>query len=78
MYRGALVSGFVNISVYFNKLANNFKPLDRFFKRIKILLVIQTENLSATSSLSDPLLVLSAIHCSTSGDDSRKLGGSLF
>ena len=44
MYHGALVSGFVNISVYFNKLANNFKPLDRFFKRIKILLVIQTEN----------------------------------
>ena len=44
MYRGALVSGFVNISVYFNKLASNFKPLDRFFKRIKILLVIQTEN----------------------------------
>ena len=44
MYLGALVSGFVNISVDFNKLANNFKPLDRFFKRIKILLVIQTEN----------------------------------
>ena len=43
MYRGALVSGFVNISVYFNKLANNFKLLDRFFKRIKILLVIQTK-----------------------------------
>ena len=45
MYRDTLVSGFVNISVYFNKLANNFKPLDRFFKRIKILLVIQTEPL---------------------------------
>ena len=44
MYRGDPVSGFVNISIYFNKLANNFKPLDRFFKRIKILLVIQTEN----------------------------------
>ena len=44
LYHGALVSGFVNISVCFNKLANNFKPLDRFFKRIKILLVIQTEN----------------------------------
>ena len=44
MYRGALVSSFVNISVYFNKLANNFKPLDKFFKIIKILLVIQTEN----------------------------------
>ena len=25
MHRGALVSGFVNILVYFNKLANNFK-----------------------------------------------------
>ena len=25
MYRGALVSGNVNISVYFNKLANNCK-----------------------------------------------------
>ena len=24
MYRSALVSGFVNILVYFNKLANNF------------------------------------------------------
>ena len=32
MYQDTLVSGFVNISVYFNKLANNFKPLDRFFK----------------------------------------------
>ena len=40
MYPGTLVSGFANISVYFNKLANNFKPVDRFFKRIKILLVI--------------------------------------
>ena len=41
MYRGTLVSGFANISVYFNKLANNFmKPLDKCFKRIKILLVI--------------------------------------
>ena len=44
MYRGVLVSGFVNISVYFKKLANNFKPNDRFFKRVKILLVTQTEN----------------------------------
>ena len=44
MYRDTVVSGFVNISVYFNKLANKLKPLDRFFKRIKILLVIQTEN----------------------------------
>ena len=43
MYRDTLVSGFVNISVYFNKLANNSKPHDKFFKRIKILLVIQTE-----------------------------------
>ena len=55
MYREILVSGFVNISVSLNKSANNFKPLDRFFKRIKILLVIQTENLSATSSFSYPL-----------------------
>ena len=31
MYRGALVSGNVNISVYFNKLANNFKSFDIFF-----------------------------------------------
>ena len=38
MYPGTLVSGFANISVYFNKLVNNFKPLDGFFKRIKILL----------------------------------------
>ena len=37
MYQSALVSGFVNILVYFKKLANNFKPLDRFFKKIKIL-----------------------------------------
>ena len=44
MYRGAFDSSFVNISVYFNKLANNIKPNDRFFKRIQILLVIQTEN----------------------------------
>ena len=48
MYPGTLVSGFANISVYFNKLANNFKPLDRFFERIKILLVILLhENFSA-------------------------------
>ena len=33
-YQGALVSGFVIISVYFTKLANN----------LQILLVIQTEN----------------------------------
>ena len=44
MYQGALVSRLVNISVYFTKLANNFQPNDRFFKRIQILLVIQTEN----------------------------------
>ena len=43
-YQGTLVSVFVNILVYFTKLANNFKPNDRFFKRIQILLVIQTEN----------------------------------
>ena len=36
MYWGALVSGNVNISVYFNKLANNFKT-DRFLKKIKNL-----------------------------------------
>ena len=40
MYHGALVSGFANISVYFNKLMNNID----FFKKIKILLVIQTKN----------------------------------
>ena len=78
MYRGTLVSAFVNILVYFNRLVTNFKPNDRFFKRIQILLIIQTENQSATSSLSDPLLMLSAIHCSSSGDDSRKLCRSLF
>ena len=44
MYQGALESRLVNISVYFTKLANNFQPNDRFFKRIQILLVIQTEN----------------------------------
>ena len=40
----------------------------------------RTENQSATSSFSDPLLMLSAIHCSTSGDDSNefKTGKSLF
>ena len=38
MYRGALVSGFVNISVYFNKLL-----LDRFFKKNNILLVIRAD-----------------------------------
>ena len=43
-YQSALVSGFVNILVYFTELANNFKPNDTFFKRIQILLVIQTEN----------------------------------
>ena len=50
MYRGALVSGFVNISVYFNKLL-----LDRFFKKINILLVIREDYQSATSSFSDPV-----------------------
>ena len=34
-YEGALVSGSVNISVYFTKLANNFKPNDRFFKEFR-------------------------------------------
>ena len=78
MYHGALVSGFVNISVYFNKLVNNLNHLIDFFIKIKSLLVIQSENSSATSSLSDQSLMLSAIHCSTSEDDSIKLGGSLF
>ena len=78
MYHGTLVSGFVNISVYFNKLVNNLNHLIDFLKKIKILLVIQSENSSATSSLSDQSLMLSAIHCSTSEDDSRKLGGRLF
>ena len=44
MYRGTLVSSFVNILVYFNKLVTNFKLNDRFFKRIQILLLIETEN----------------------------------
>ena len=44
MYHGALVSGFVSISVYFNKLVNNLNHLIDFFKNIKILLVIQSEN----------------------------------
>ena len=56
MYQGTLVNCFVNILVYFNKLATNFKPNNRFFKRIQIFLIIQTENKSATSSFSDPLL----------------------
>ena len=38
MYHGALVSGFVNISVYFNKLVNNLNHLIDLFKKIKILL----------------------------------------
>ena len=45
MYQGALVSGDVNISVYFTKLANNFKPNDRFFKRIQILLNLTIDSL---------------------------------
>ena len=44
MYHGALVNGFVNISVYLSKLVNNLTRLIDFFKKIKILLVIQTEN----------------------------------
>ena len=46
MYHGALVSGFVNISVYFNKLVNNLNHLIHSFKNINILviLVIQSEN----------------------------------
>ena len=38
MYQGALVSGFVNISVYFNKLL-----FDRFLNKFNILLVIRAE-----------------------------------
>ena len=38
----------------------------------------RTENYSATSPFSDPLVMLSAIHCSTSGDDSREICGSLL
>ena len=37
IYRGALVKGFVKISLYFNKFANNFEPHDRFLKKIKTL-----------------------------------------
>ena len=61
MYHGALVSGFVNISVYFNKLVNMLNHLIDSFKKTKILLVIQSENQSATSSLSDQSLMLSLI-----------------
>ena len=39
MYHGALVSGFVNILVYFNKLVNNLKRLIDL-KKIKVLLVL--------------------------------------
>ena len=41
---GPLVSGIVNISVYFNKLVNNLNHLIDFFKNIRILLVIKSEN----------------------------------
>ena len=45
MYHGALVSSFVNFSVYFNKLVNKLNhSIDFFFKKTKILLVIQSEN----------------------------------
>ena len=44
MYHGALVSGFVNISVYFNKLVNKLNHLIDFFKKTKIPLVIQSDN----------------------------------
>ena len=44
-HQGTLVSSFVNISVYFNRLANNFMELlNRFFKRIKVLLAILIQN----------------------------------
>ena len=39
MYRGALVSGLVNISVHFKTFL-----LDRFLEKINILLVIRAEN----------------------------------
>ena len=58
MYHGPLVSGFVNISVYFNKLVNKLNHLIDFLKKTKILLVIQSENYSATSSFSDQLLMM--------------------
>ena len=74
MQRGALVSGFVNISVYFYKL-----EFDRLLKKFNILVVIRAESWSGTSSFSHSLLLmLSAIHSSTGGDDSRKICGSLF
>ena len=44
MYHGALVSGFVNISVYFNKLVNKLNHLIDFLNKTKSLLVIQSEN----------------------------------
>ena len=44
MYHGALVSGFVSISVHFNKLMNKLNHLIDFFKKTKVLLVIQSEN----------------------------------
>ena len=46
MYHGPLVSGFLNISVYFNKLVNNLNHLIHSFQKIKILviLLIQSEN----------------------------------
>ena len=44
MYHGLLVSGFLNISVYFKKFVNNLNHLIYIFKKIKILLVIQSEN----------------------------------
>ena len=44
MYHGALVSVFVIISVYFNKLVNKLNHLIDSFRKTKILLVIQSEN----------------------------------
>ena len=37
MYRGALVSGNVKISVYFLNKRIIFKPLDKFFRKFKNL-----------------------------------------
>ena len=41
MYRGAVVNGFVNISVYLNKLANNILNCSIvFFKNLRFLILL--------------------------------------
>ena len=40
MYPGTLVSGFANISVYFNKLANNFKPVDKNLRFLRLTFLL--------------------------------------